>query len=88
MAQNGIQKYLTEADFFSSVRNPLETFYNNMNAMEKMSNFLNSASAADYPNIAVSDLTALSTLRTAINSFLASTDTETMLTETKKFIRI
>ena len=88
MAQNEVQKYTSDQDFYNNVRNVLETWYNNHDKLEKLSNFLNSASAADYPTIPTGTLTDLSSLRTLVNTYLAATDTVTLMTDVKTFIRI
>lgn len=88
MAQNEVQKYSADQDFYANTRNPLETWYNTFDKLEKLSNFLNSASAGDYPTVPAATLTALGTLRTQINTYLAATETVNMMAEVKKFIRI
>jgi len=88
MAQNEVQKYTQDQDLYANVRNVVETWYNTFDRLEKMSNFLDSASAADYPTVPAATLTALGTLRTQINSYLAAAQTLAMLAEVKKFVRI
>ena len=87
MAQNEIQKYSTDLALYQSVRNPLETFYNTFDKLEKLSNFLNSADAADYPGVPTDTITDMGTLRTAINTFLAATATTEFMTEVKNFVQ-
>ncbi|OQY16722.1 MAG: hypothetical protein B6I36_09875 [Desulfobacteraceae bacterium 4572_35.1] len=88
MAQNEIQKYTNNNDFYNSTRNPLETWRNNYDALRKLSDFLNTATAADYPDIPSATLTAVGGLRTQINTYLASDEVADMLAEVKKFTRI
>lgn len=92
MAQNEIQKYENDDKFIINVRQPCETFYNNYQRLEKMANFLNSATATDYPANTHpkinATLTALANLRTEINTYLAAQTTTDMLDEIKKFVQI
>ena len=88
MAQNEIQKYTSDQDFYSNIRNVLETWYNNYDKLEKMSNFLNTASAADYPTIPTATLTDIGGLRILVNTYLASTDVLALMDDVKTFIRI
>ena len=88
MAQNEVQKYQSDNDFYSAVRDVLDVMYDTNDALEKMSNFLNLADAATYPNIPTATLTALGSLRTAINTYLSAQATVDMIAECKKFVRI
>jgi len=88
MAQNEVQKYTQDQDLYANVRNVVETWYNTFDRLEKMSNFLNSAGAGDYPTVPAATLTALGGLRTQINSYLAASETVAMMAEVKKFVRI
>ena len=88
MSQNEIQKYTSIQDFYANVRSPLEIWRNNYDALKKMSEFLNTATAADYPDITSGTLTAIGNLRTQINLYLASDEVADMLAEVKKFTRI
>ena len=88
MAQNEIQKYYTDQNFYDAIRQPCNTLYEVHNRLEKLSNFLNSASAADYPGIPTGTLTDMGELRTQINTYLAAQTTIDMINKTKEFIRI
>lgn len=88
MSQNEVQKYQTNQELYNGVRNPLETFYNTHDKFEKLSSFLNNASSTDYPSVPAGTMSALGTLRTTINTYLASTNTIDMINEVKKFVRI
>ena len=88
MAQNEIQKYYTGQNFYDAVRQPLNTFYENHDRLEKLSNFLNSAEATDYPNIPAGTLAEMGQLRAQVNTYIAASDTVDMLNKAKEFIRI
>ena len=88
MAQNLIQKYTSDQDFFANVRTPLEQWYNTHDKLEKMQNFLSSATPADYPGITGQTLTDFGTLKTELDDYLAAQSTIDFLAEIKKFIRI
>ena len=88
MAQNEIQKYYSDQNLYDAVRQPLNTFYENYDRLEKLSNFLDSASAADYPTIPTGTLTELGQLRTQINTYLVAAETVGMIVNVKEFIRI
>jgi hypothetical protein len=88
MAQNDIQKYTTDQDFFNNIRNPLEILYNIHDKLEKMQNFLTSATPTDYPGITGQTLTDFSTLKTELNDYLAAQSTIDFMTEINKFVRI
>lgn len=88
MAQNEVQKYYTEQNFYDAIRQPLNTFYENYDKLEKLSNFLNSASTADYPGVPADTLIEISQLRTQVNTYLAAVDTISMISKAKEFIRI
>lgn len=88
MAQNEVQKYQADSDFYAGVRDVLDVLYDTHDALEKMSNFLNLADAATYPDIPSATLADLGALRTAVNTYLAAQSTIDMLDECKKFVRI
>ena len=95
MAQNEIQRYYStsvpavNSPFFDDVRQPLNTMYENHRRLERLSNFLNSAAAADFnPALEAGTLTDLGSLRTQINTYLAAQTTIDMIDEIKSFIRI
>ncbi len=88
MAQNEVQRYYTDVEFYNNIRTPLNTFYNTFDKLEKMATFLNSADASTYPSIPSGTLTDIGQLRTEINSFLVSADVLSFLAKTKDFIRI
>ena len=88
MAQNEIQKYVDPQDLYANVRNVVETWYNTHDRLEKMSNFLNTATGTDYPGVPAITLTAMGALRTQIETYLAGTETVAMMDEVKKFVRI
>jgi len=88
MAQNEVQKYYTEQNFYDALRQPLNALYENHDKLEKLSSFLNSAEAADYPAIPTGTLTEMGELRTQINTYLAAAETIAMINKAKDFIRI
>ena len=88
MAQNEIQKYESTQNFYDAIRQPMNTFYENQLRLEKLSNFLNSAGAGDYPDIPSGTLTEMAALRTEINNYLADAATVSMVEKAKDFIRI
>jgi hypothetical protein len=88
MAQNNIQKYDDVTKLGSGLRNTVSTFYNTMDQMERLSTFLNSAEAADYPGYDVGTLSDMGALRNAINAHMAATETVALMASIKKFIQI
>ena len=88
MAQNLIQRYVSDQAFYDSARAPLEVWYKNYQALEKMDNFLSSATPTDYPGITDKTLTDFGTLKTELSAYLASPDVADFLAEVKKFIKI
>jgi hypothetical protein len=85
MAHNAIKKYETAADFHANIRNVLDQWRNNAFRLERLADHLADAAAGDYPD---SPLTDLNTLRTNLNSLLASTEYTTFQAKVKEFIRI
>ena len=85
MAHNVIKKYESASDFHANIRNVLDTWYNNAFKLQRLANHLEDAAAADYPD---SPLTDLNTLRTNLNTLLASSDYITFKTKVEEFIRI
>ena len=88
MAQNEVQKYATGLDFARNVRVVLTQWYNVEFGLEKLSNFLNSAEASDYPDLTAATLSDLASLRTIVNTYLAATDTVALKNDAKTFIQI
>ena len=88
MSQNLIQKYIDDQSFFNAVRQTLEAHYNVHDRLEKMDNFLDSATPTDYPNITGETLTDFGTLKTELSNYLSAQSTIDFLTEIKKFIQI
>jgi hypothetical protein len=88
MAQNNIQQYSDVTKLGASLRNTVSTFYNTMDEMERLSTFLNSAEAADYPGFDASTLADMGALRAAINAHIAAAETMALMASIKKFIQI
>ena len=88
MAQNDIQKYSDASDLGRDLRNKVTTFYRAMDEIDRLSAFLNSAEAGDYPGFDVGTLLDMGELRTAINNHVTATETVALMTSIKKFIQI
>lgn len=85
MAQNVIQRYSTEEDFHNNVRNVLSIWHNTTFEIEKLDNFLGTATPGDYPT---SPLTDLGELRTLLSNLVASTEYIAFKEKVLEFIRI
>lgn len=88
MAQNDCQKYTDVNQLYQSTRNVLSTFWNSMNSMERLINFLETADATTYPAIPIETLTAFAQLRTALSNHASSAETVALMTKIKLLIQI
>jgi hypothetical protein len=72
MAQNECQQ-MDKTGFYQSLRNQLSTMYNNMMALQRASEFLNTMDSETATNMTMQAQTSIdvSDLRTAINEMLA-----------------
>ena len=88
MAQNECQKYANTEHLYSQLRSSVSRFWDAMASLERLSVFLNTAEASDYPDIDATTLTAMGQLRTAVNNHESATETLALKNKIKEFIQI